>query len=97
MAAKKKAPKKAPKKDPTEAYYVFEMKVRERTAPLHQINNKPLRLKAAKELARIGAKEGKHDRSVTTSPKSRSFRVIAQYEKGTGKNVTRELYLGQRR
>ena len=86
MAAKKKA-----KKDPSEAYYVFEMKVRDRTAPLHQINKKPLRLKAAKQLARIGAQEGKHDRSVTTSPKGRSFRVVAQYEKGPGKNVT-QLY-----
>ena len=92
MAAKKKATKKAPKKDPTEAYYVFEMKVRERTTPLHQINKKPLRLKAAKQLARIGAQEGKHDRAVTTNPKSRGFRVIAQYEKGTGKNVTQQLY-----
>jgi hypothetical protein len=92
MAAKKKAPKK----DPSATYYVFEMKVRERMTPLRQVNKAPLGLKAAKQLARIGAQEGKHDRSVTTSPKSRGFRVIAQYEKGTGKNVTRELYLGQR-
>lgn len=87
MASKKKA-----KQDPSEAYYVFEMKIRERTAPLHQINKKPLRLKAAKQLARIGAKEGKHDRSVTSNPKGRKFRVVAQYEKGTGNNVTQQLY-----
>jgi hypothetical protein len=73
-------------------YYVFEMKIRQRTEPLRQVNKKPLDLKAAKQLARIGAKEGKHDRAVTTSPKSKDFRIVSQYEKGTGDNVTRRLY-----
>ncbi len=76
----------------TADYYVFEMKVRARAEPLRQVNKKPLDLKAAKQLARIGAKEGKHDRAVTTSPKSMDFRIVAQYEKGTGDNVTRKLY-----
>lgn len=74
------------------AYYVFEMKIRSRTDPLRQVNKKPLDLKGAKSLARIGAREGKHDRAVTTSPKSKDFRVVAQYEKGTGENITRKLY-----
>jgi len=92
MAIQKKAPKTDVTPNAAADYYVFEMKVRSRTEPLRQVNKKPLDLKAAKQLARIGAKEGKHDRAVTTSPKAKDFRIVAQYEKGTGDNVTRKLY-----
>jgi hypothetical protein len=78
-------------------YHVWEMGVRDRTQPMRHINRRPLVLQAAKPLARIGAKEGKHDRAVTTSPKSRDFRVVAQYEAGTGDNVTSEVYRGRPR
>jgi hypothetical protein len=69
------------------AYYVFEMSVRDRKQPLRQVNKSPLVLEKAKQLARIGAQNGKHDRAVTTSPASRSFRIVAQYAAGTGKDV----------
>lgn len=69
-------------------YYVFEMQVRNRHEPLRQVNRQPLELSAAKDLARIGAKAGKHDRSVTTSPRSRKFEILSVYEAGTGENIT---------
>lgn len=72
-------------------YFVFEMAIRDRKKPVRQVNNKPLSLEAAKQLARIGATEGRHDRSVTTSPRSRGFQLLAQYEAGTGQNVTQAL------
>jgi hypothetical protein len=55
------------------------------------VNRKLLTLEEAKSLARIGATEGKHDRSVTTNPRSRGFEMVAQYEAGTGRNVTQAL------
>jgi hypothetical protein len=64
-----------------EKYFVFEMAIRDRKKPIRQVNNKPL----------IGATEGKHDRSVTTSPRSRNFQLVAQYAAGTGQNVTQAL------
>lgn len=70
------------------AYFVFEMSVRDRKQPLRQVNKSPLALDKAKQLARIGATKGKHDRAVTTSPTSpRGFRIVAQYAAGTGKDV----------
>jgi len=68
-------------------YYVFEMSVRDRKQPLRQVNKAPLTLEKAKQLARIGAQKGKHDRAMTTSPTSRSFRIVSQYAAGTGKDV----------
>jgi hypothetical protein len=79
--------------NPGEKYYVWEMGKRERKNPRRQVNTLPLALEPAKMLARIGATEGKHDRAVTTSPRSKTgFRIVAQYEVGTGTNVTGELY-----
>jgi hypothetical protein len=79
-------------------YHVWEMGIRDRRSPVRQVNRKPLELKAAKDLARIGATEGKHDRAVTTNPKSRQgFRIVAQYEARTGENVTAEVYRGRPR
>src|SRR6185369_3159304 len=69
----------------------WEMQVRDRKEPLRQVSRGALELAAAKDLARIGAKEGKHDRSVTTSPRSRSFEVVAVYEAGTGENITQDF------
>lgn len=71
----------------SEKYYVFEMSARDRKQPLRQVNKSPLALDKAKQLARIGATKGKHDRAVTNSPKSTKFRIIAQYSAGTGKDV----------
>jgi hypothetical protein len=69
-------------------YYVFEMSVRDRRQPLRQVNKSPLPLEKAKQLARIGAQKGKHDRAVTTSPTSpRGFKIVAQYAAGVGKDV----------
>lgn len=68
-------------------YYVFEMSSRDRTKPLRQVNKSPLPLDKAKQLARVGAQKGKHDRAVTTSPTSRSFRIVTQYAAGSGKDV----------
>jgi hypothetical protein len=73
------------------SYFVFEMAIRDRKKPIRQVNSKPLALDAAKQLARIGATEGKHDRAVTTNPRSRGFQVVAQYEAGSGQNVTQAL------
>jgi hypothetical protein len=73
------------------SYYVWEMKIRERREPLRLVTQHPLAIGPAKQLARIGATKGVHDRAVTTSPKAKSFRIIAQYEAGTGKNITRRL------
>jgi hypothetical protein len=73
-------------------YFVFEMAVRDRAKPIRQVSKKSLELEPAKQLARIGATEGKHDRAVTTNPRSRSFQIVAQYERGTGQNVTQQLY-----
>jgi hypothetical protein len=70
------------------AYYVFEMSARDRKQPLRQVNKSPLTLEKAKTLARIGAQKGKHDRAVTTSPTSRTFRIVAQYAAGAGKDVS---------
>jgi len=79
-------------------YHVWEMGVRDRKHPVRHVNRNPLVLSAAKDLARIGATQGKHDRAVTTNPKSRQgFRVIAQYEARTGENVTAEVYRGRAR
>jgi hypothetical protein len=69
-------------------YFVFEMSARDRKQPLRQVNKSPLTLEKAKKLARIGAEKGKHDRAVTTSPASRSFRIVAQYAAGKGKDVS---------
>lgn len=68
-------------------YYVFEMSKKDRRQPLRQVNKEPLTLDKAKKLARIGAQKGTHDRAVTTSPTSRSFRIVAQYSAGAGKDV----------
>lgn len=68
-------------------YFVFEMSVRDRKQPLRQVNKSPLTLEKAKQLARIGAQKGKHDRAVTTSPTSTKFRIVSQYSAGTGKDV----------
>lgn len=79
-------------------YHVWEMGIRDRKSPVRQVNRKPLELKAAKDLARIGATEGKHDRAVTTNPRSRQgFRIVVQYEARTGDNVTAEVYRGRPR
>lgn len=78
-------------------YHVWEMGVRDRKHPIRQVNRKPLGLKEAKELARIGAQNGKHDRAVTTNPRSREFRVVVQYEARTGDNVTSEVHRGRPR
>jgi len=56
------------------AYWVWEMGIKDRKRPTRQVSTKPLPLEAAKQLARIGATEGKHDRAV--------------YERGTGQNIT---------
>ncbi len=64
------------------AFYVFEMSG---TKPLRQVNVKPLTLTKAKQLARIGAKNGKHDRAVTTDPRKDDFRIVGGYEAGHGK------------
>lgn len=64
------------------AFYVFEMSG---LKPLRQVNVKPLTLTKAKQLARIGAKNGKHDRAVTTDPRKEDFRVVGGYEAGHGK------------
>ena len=78
-------PKAAPERGD---YYVFEMSMRNRREPLRQVNKAgPLTLEKAKQLARIGATKGKHDRAVTTSPTSTKFRIVAQYAAGTGKDV----------
>lgn len=69
-------------------YYVFEMSIRNRREPLRQVNKSPLSLDRAKKLARIGAEKGKHDRAVTTSPTSRTFRIVAQYAAGSGTDVS---------
>jgi len=88
-----KSGRKAPALSRAAHYHVWEMAVRDRTAPIRHVNRYPLELKAAKELARIGAAKGKHDRAVTTSPRGRQgFRVIAQYQARTGDNVTRDVY-----
>jgi hypothetical protein len=64
------------------------MSVRDRKQPLRQVNKSPLLLEKAKQLARIGAQKGKHDRAVTTSPTSpKGFRIVAQYAAGAGKDV----------
>lgn len=68
-------------------YFVFEMSMKNRREPLRQVNNSPLTLEKAKQLARIGATKGKHDRAVTTSPTSTKFRIVSQYAAGTGKDV----------
>ena len=78
-------------------YHVWEMGIRDRKNPVRQVNRHPLELGAAKQLARIGATEGKHDRAVTTNPRGRDFKIIAQYEARTGDNVTGEVYLGRAR
>lgn len=72
-------------------YYVWEMAIRDRKKPIRQVNTQPLELEPAKQLARIGATKGKHDRSVTTSPRSRSFEFVAVYEAGTGENITADF------
>jgi hypothetical protein len=74
-------------KENGEKYYVFEMSARDRKQPLRQVNKSPLALEKAKQLARIGSQKGKHDRAVTTSPTSRTFRIVAQYAAGSGKDV----------
>lgn len=78
-------------------YHVWEMGIRDRKSPVRQVNRHPLLLGPAKQLARIGATEGKHDRAVTTNPRGRDFRIIAQYEARTGDNVTGEVYAGRAR
>ena len=85
------------KPNPGERYYVWEMGKRDRRHPVRQVNSMPLAKLPAEQLARIGATEGKHDRAVTTSPRGKGFRVIAQYEAATGANVTAEIYGGRRR
>jgi hypothetical protein len=79
-------------------YYVWEMGLKQRKTPVRLVNARDggkaiaLPLDAAKKLARIGARYGKHDRAVTTTPKGRGFKVVAQYRGGSGENVTKELY-----
>lgn len=85
------------KPNPGERYYVWEMGKRDRKHPVRQVNSMPLAKLPAQQLARIGATEGKHDRAVTTSPRGKGFRVIAQYEAHTGENVTAEVYGRPRR
>jgi len=70
------------------AYWVWEMGIKDRKRPTRQVSTKPLPLEAAKQLARIGATEGKHDRAVSTNPRSRTFTIVAVYERGTGQNIT---------
>jgi len=72
-------------------YFVWEMGIRDRKQPVRQVSKGGLALDAAKQLARIGAQNGKHDRSVTTSPRSRDFQMVAVYEGGSGENITREF------
>lgn len=70
-------------------YYVFEMGLRSKGKPYRQINLAPLGLTAAKQLARIGATMGRHDREVTTDPRDRApLQVEAHYEAGTGRKVS---------
>jgi hypothetical protein len=80
-----------------DSYFVFAMGVRDRTSPVRQVSRGGLALGEAKQLARVGATEDKRDRAVTTNPRSRTFRVVAQYEARTGENVTGEVYRGQKR
>lgn len=90
MPTKKKAA--FPAKE-AERYYVWEMKVRDRTVPVRQAHREPLSLSAAKKLARRGATAGKHDYAVTASPRRKgAFTVTAQYEAGTGKNITKKVW-----
>lgn len=64
-------------------FYVFEMRGGK---PYRQVNVKPLTLDKAKQLARIGAQQGKHDRVVTTDPRKDDFRVVGEYEAGLTEN-----------
>ncbi len=64
-------------------FYVFEMRSGK---PYRQVNVKPLTLDKAKQLARIGAQQGKHDRVVTTDPRKDDFRVVGEYEAGLTEN-----------
>lgn len=74
-------------------YYVFEMGLRSKGKPYRQINLEPLGLTQAKQLARIGATMGRHDREVTTDPRDRSpFKVEAHYEAKTGRKVSPLLF-----
>lgn len=61
-------------------FYVFEIRGGK---PYRQVNVKPLTLTKAKQLARIGAQQGKHDRVVTTDPRKKDFRVVSEYEAGS--------------
>jgi len=67
------------------AYHVFEMSGR--GTPIREVTRGALTLGSAKQLARIGATEGKHDRAVTTSPSRKDFRIVAAYEHGTGRKL----------
>jgi len=79
-------------KTPGARFYVYEMKKgRKRREPLREATARPLTLKEARDYARIGAKQGEHDRVVMTSPKQVGWKIHAWYEAGTGRNVTKEM------
>jgi len=69
---------------PRTDYHVWESTANGK--PIRMVSKKGLGLQAAKDLARIGATQGKHDRLVTTNPKSvLRFRILRHYERGTGR------------
>lgn len=61
------------------SFYVFEMQGQK---PLRQVNGKPLTLTKARQLARIGAQNGKHDRAVTTDPRKDDFEIVERHKAG---------------
>ncbi len=60
-----------------------------RNWPLDEGPYGPHDLVTAKQLARIGATKGQHDRAVSTSPdpQSRSFEIVRRYEAQTGRRL----------
>ena len=83
---RRSSPHPANSRRPADEYYVWEMSAK--GTPVRLVTKKPIDYRAAKQLARIGATEGKHDRAVTTSPMRKSFRLVDQYERGTGRKLT---------
>jgi hypothetical protein len=76
-------------------FFVYEMKVHRPNEVFRMVNRRttkypdgrPLDLEEAKALARIGAEKGKHDRVVTSSPRSRKFKILARYKAKTGEKM----------
>ena len=69
-------------------YYVFEMKKRAPGEPLRQVSSGPLPLREARLFARLGARGGKRDQVVTTSPRARKFQLLHRYTAGGTSGTT---------